>query len=238
MTGGDQPPTTNHQPPPTGPPPLSEKAAALAAQLRELPAEDLAALAAGDTPFARAVQAETDRREARRQRDGQQALRQQQRVQLEQQEREAREVDPYRAVELRNQLDAQQAQEQFVQGLAQAYDRVTLDPLVSALPEADRRAVLAAIPPTFDGRSQVVAETLKRLEAQWRADQGAKLRKNPAFRKQVLAEWNGSAAADDGSPELVGAGVAGRGRGTDINAWLHAEAAAPQRARPGDVTSG
>src|SRR4030095_16516693 len=47
-------------------PPLSERAQALAAQLRELEPDELAALAANDTPFGRAVQAETDRREARR----------------------------------------------------------------------------------------------------------------------------------------------------------------------------
>ena len=91
----------------------------------------------------RRVQAEVDRRAARAQKQQAQQTRAQQRAVLEQQEREARQTDVYKATELREQLDAMAAQEQFVAGLVGAYDQSTLDPLVAHPPRGRARRPLA-----------------------------------------------------------------------------------------------
>jgi hypothetical protein len=201
-------------PPP--PPPLSAEASAALAALERVGAGELARLAdpASGTVLARAAQAEVDRRsarEARRQAQQQAQARGQHVAALEQQERETRATDVYRAAELRDQIDAARAQEQFVGGLVSVYDQATLDPLLGAVPEAERAGVLAAVAPGADaleGRRQVVAAALQRLEQAWRADEQAKLRANATFRKQVLAE---ARAGRNGRPRSAGGWAPGPG---------------------------
>jgi hypothetical protein len=234
-------------------PPLSAQARAALAALEQVDAGELARLAdpGSGTVLARAAQAEVDRRaarDARRQQQQQQQSRSQQVAALQQQEREARQSDVYRAAELRDQLDAYQQQEQFVHGLVRVYDSATLDPLLEALPEADRPAVLQAVTPEMDaleGRRSVLTTALQRLEAQWRADERQKLRANRTFRQQVLAEAragrNGTGPAgpagfatggdpaglpdpsDELGPELLAGGHAVGAPPPDMNTWLRGQ---------------
>lgn len=172
----------------------------------------------------RRIQAEVDRRAARAQR--QQAeqgrlTRAQQLALLEQQEREARQTDVYQAAQLRDQLDAHRQQEEFVHGMVRAYDAVSLDPLVLALPEGEREAFLQDVPPGLDGRKALVERAIDRIKAHARAEAEAKLKRSGAFRKQVLAEWRQTPAEDGGDdePELVN-GTGGHRPGLSMNAWL------------------
>jgi hypothetical protein len=175
----------------------------------------------------RRIQAEVDRRAARaarQQADGARSTRAQQLQALAEEERRTRETDVYRAAELRTQLDAYQAQEAFVGDLVRAYDAVTVDPVVLALPEGERSAVLADVPPTLEGRKTVVEQTLQRLERLWRADERAKvtarLKQSSAFRKEVLTERQGLSSLEGGQdePELVLGGTASRA--PDPSAWF------------------
>ena len=170
----------------------------------------------------RRVQAEVDRRAARAQKAQAQQTRAQQRAVLEQQEREARQTDVYKATELREQLDAMAAQEQFVAGLVGAYDQSTLDPLVASLPEPERAALLQDVPTGMEGRKALVEQAVTALKAQGAREAEARLRKSAAFRKQVLADWrrglHGEEDAPD-EPELVG-GTNGHRAGPTMNDWL------------------
>jgi hypothetical protein len=206
-------------------PPLSERAGAISQQLAALSGDELQELAQADGPFSRAVQSEIDRRVARanKQRDEQGRFTRQQRVEgLKQQARELRQTDVYKAAELEEQVDALQQQEGFVRGLVEHYDRVSLDPIMAALPEADRAPLLAAVPEGLEGRLQLVRAALSRLEQVWRADEARKLRGGPQ-RKRDNAQRRAQRAEDDGEPELV-AGI-GRGRNgvPSMNDWLRGE---------------
>jgi len=174
-------------------PPLSAQAQAVARALEQLPAAEREALfnPASQSPAARALQAEVDRRrtlELRRSATQTGAL---QRAELEQRERTARQTDVYEAARLRDELDGLQQQEQFIGGLVRAYDAATLDPLLLALPEADRAGVLSESQRAADAveaRQQLVAGSLKGLERHWRQAERERLRKDPTFRKEVLAD--------------------------------------------------
>jgi hypothetical protein len=151
----------------------------------------------------RRVQAETDRREAKRLADAR-----------AQRKRELRETDPWAYAE--EEKKEEQAAvgtfqlEQFVTNVGAEHDRVTIDPIFLALPKAeqDRIQKLEGAGRGLEGRKLVVRESLKALEKHWKAegakDAETKLRKNPAFRKQVLGEVRGQTP----EPELLPAGSA------------------------------
>ena len=170
--------------------------------------------------FHRAIQSETDRREAKRQREAAEA-----------EKRRLRDDDPWQYAEQeRVQEQAQQAEGQLndlLAGIGQAHDRVTLQPLMDALPK-DEQARLMALPGAgvgADGRKLLTDEALKVLEKHWRAegarDAETKLRRNPAFRKQVMSELQGGYP----EPELLPSGSArNHGRSSeDINDMLRAQ---------------
>jgi len=82
---------------------------------------------------------------------------------------------------------------------------VTIDPLIETLPQAERERILKmdGAGTGIKGRKLVVDEAIKSLEKHWKSE-GAKeaerkLRGNPAFRKQVLAESRGTTV----EPELL-----------------------------------
>jgi hypothetical protein len=194
----------------------------VAQELAGMTAGELEALAQEDGPFSRAVQGEIDRRAARANRDRDQQGRfvRQQRVQeLKQQARQARQTDVYKAAELEDQADAMVQQEAFVRGLVENYDRVSIDPIMQALPEADRAPLLAAVPDGLEGRAELVRAALRRLEQVWRADEARRLR-GGTQRRRENADRRAQRADEDGEPDLV-AGI-GRGRnGTPtMNDWL------------------
>jgi hypothetical protein len=197
----------------------------VAQQLAGMTAGELEALAQEDGPFSRAVQGEIDRRTARanRQRDEQGRFVRQRRVEeLRGQARQARQTDVYRAAELEDQADQLTQQEAFVRGLVENYDRVSIDPIMQALPEADRASLLAAVPDGLDGRAELVRSALRRLEQVWRADEARRLR-GGAQRRRENADRRQQRAEQDGEPELVSGVGRGRARGPSINDWLRSE---------------
>lgn len=151
----------------------------------------------------RKVQAETDRREAQRLA--------RQRVE---ERKKLRDTDPWAYAEQeRKEEEASQGNfqlERFVTDVGSAHDRVTLDPLFNSLPKSEQERILKieGVGKGLDGRKLVVQESLKALEKHWKAE-GAKdaetrLRRNPAFRKQVLSELRGQTP----EPELLPSGSA------------------------------
>jgi len=161
------------------------------------------ALTLSQEELERRVQSEADRREAKRAQEARARER-----------RELRDKDPWAYAEQERQAE-QAAQgnfqlERFVTDLGSEHDRVTVDPIFNAVPKAEQERILklegagAGLP----GRKLVVTESLKALEKHWKAegakDAEAKLRRNPAFRKQVLAELRGQTP----EPELLPAGSA------------------------------
>jgi hypothetical protein len=159
---------------------------------------------------ARRIQQEVDRRAAKAARQAQQQgnlTRAQQAALLAQQEREARETDVYKAAELRNQLDALAAQEQFVAGMAQLWDQFAVGPVAKRLPQAVHQRFTAEAPDGPEGRGYVVEQSLRWLEQHWRQEEREKLKKSPAVRKQLLAEMRRGELGDDlapDEPELLG----------------------------------
>lgn len=149
----------------------------------------------------RRIQAESDRRDAQR-------LAQEQ----AKAKRELRDKDPWAYAEQERKeeevLQGNFQLESFVTDLGAAHDRVTMDPIFLALPKADQERIvkLEGAGRGLDGRKLVVTESLKALEKHWKAegakDAEAKLRRNSAFRKQVLAEMRGQTA----EPELLPSG--------------------------------
>ncbi len=162
----------------------------------------------------RRVQAETDRREAKRRQD--------ERVRAR---KELRDKDPWAYAEEERQEEkiAEQTNgtRDFFANVGSAHDRVSIDPLVEALPkpEVERIMKLQGAGVGLDGRKLVVNEALKALEKHWRAegakDAEGKLRRNPAFRKQVLNEGRATAV----EPELL-PGAASDGDGEGVSALL------------------
>lgn len=144
----------------------------------------------------RKIQAETDRREAKRA----QEARQQQRKQL-------RDTDPWAYAQ--QDREAEQTEEQggavqkFFSDIGAHHDRAAIDPIVEALPKAERDRImkLDGAGVGLDGRKLVVTESLKALEKHWRAE-GEKsaerrLRSNSAYRKQLYSEFRGSSPEPD-----------------------------------------
>jgi hypothetical protein len=151
----------------------------------------------------RRVQSEADRREAQR------AARQK-----VEERKKLRDTDPWAYAEQeRKEEEAQSGNfqiERFVTDLGSAHDRVTVDPIFLTLPKAEQERIvkLEGAGQGLEGRKLVVQESLKALEKHWKAegakDAEAKLRRNPAFRKQVLAELRGQTP----EPELLPSGAA------------------------------
>jgi hypothetical protein len=176
--------------------------------LGELSDTELDELVQRDPRLQRRVQAETDRREAKRQTDAQTEAR-----------RKLRREDPYAYAEQDEAAEQQQqtstAWQQTFATFGRQHDEAVLDPLIGTLPEAEQKRILAleGAGVGLDGRKLIVGEVLKALEKHWRAEgkkdaEGA-LRKNPAFRKQVLLEGR---AETEEPEELVGSASARNGR--------------------------
>ena len=152
------------------------------------------------------VQAETDRRETKRAAQ-----------MLSERRRKLRDEDPWafaeeeRKAEQAAQIDAQN--NQWFGNVGATHDRYTVDPVVMALPENERARILAieGAGVGLDGRKLIIEQGLKALEKHWKAegqkDAEDKLRRNPAFRKQVLNEFRRGMS----EPEFVGSGAPSAG---------------------------
>ena len=146
----------------------------------------------------RRVQAETDRREAKRAAEQRAAER-----------RRLRDEDPFAYAEQDRQTEQQVEQSQglqsFFANVGSQHDRIAIDPLMEALPVEERQRImgLEGAGVGLDGRKKVVNEALRALEKRWKAEGEReaenKLRRNSAFRKQVLAE----SRSDIREPELL-----------------------------------
>ena len=146
----------------------------------------------------RRVQAETDRREARRAAAERAAER-----------KRLRDEDPWAYAEQDRKAEQAQAQSagvsEFFAGVGAQHDRVAIDPVMEALPLPERERIMkiqgAGV--GLEGRKLVVSEALKSLERHWKEEgqreAESRLRRNPAFRKQLLAEARGQAV----EPELL-----------------------------------
>jgi hypothetical protein len=150
----------------------------------------------------RRIQAETDRREAKRATQASAERR-----------RKLRDEDPWafaeeeRKAEQIAHLDQQNGE--ILGNIGATHDRFTVDPVVLALPQAERNRIMAieGAGLGLEGRKLIVEEGLKALEKHWKAegakDAEDKLRRNPAFRKQVLNEFRRGMS----EPEFIGSGA-------------------------------
>ena len=151
----------------------------------------------------RRIQAETDRREAKRAAEAR-----------AREKRELRDKDPWAYAEQEREAEVAhqttQEVERFFNGVGAQHDRVAIDPLWDRLPDSEKTRILKmdGAGRGLAGRKLVVDEALKALEKHFRAegarDAEAKLRRNQAFRKQVLVEGRGSTV----EPDLLPAGGA------------------------------
>lgn len=176
--------------------------------------------------FQRLVQSEADKRVAAQNKAARDAARAEERRRL-------RDEDPWQYAE--NERQAEQAQQQdqqlgqVFQDIGSQFDAVTLQPIYDALPPAEQRRIMeiegAGV--GMDGRKLVTTEALKALEKHWRAEgekaAEQKLRKNPAFRKQVLSEARVSGA----EPDLLPAGVGESEHSDEINNMFRRQVGLP-----------
>jgi hypothetical protein len=169
----------------------------------DLPGPSSKALTLTEDELERRIQAETDRRETKRAAEAKARAK-----------RELRDKDPWAyAEEERKEERAHEGSTElatFVTSIGTELDRVSIDPVFLSLPEAERERIqkLDGAGQGLEGRKLVVTESLKALEKHWKAegakDAEAKLRRNPAFRKQVLTELRGQTP----EPELLPSGSA------------------------------
>lgn len=148
--------------------------------------------------LARRVQAETDRREAQR------AARQR-----AEERKRLRDTDPFAYAEQDRLAEASQEQDQglteFFSNVGAQHDRVAIDPLMHSLPPEEQQRIMSieGAGRGLEGRQLVVREAMKSLEKHWKAEgekeAEARLRRNPAFRKQLLSEVRSSVV----EPELL-----------------------------------
>ena len=172
--------------------------------------------------FERRVQAETDRRaeKARLKADAEA-------------KRKLRDENPWQYAEAERQEEQATQQNdqlnQFLSGIGSLHDGATIDPLVQSLPDAEKQRILGleGAGVGLDGRKLIVSESLKALEKHWKAEGAreaeARLRKNPAFRKQLYSEFRGP------EPEVLPVGP-DNGRASssqEINNFLRAQVNLP-----------
>lgn len=165
------------------------------------PSETVRTITLTQEELDRRVDAETQRREAKRAQAAEAERR-----------RKLRDEDPWAfAEEARNAEHAAQFDQQtntWLSDLGATHDRVSIDPLVLSLPKAEQDRILAleGAGIGLEGRKLIVNESLKALEKLWKAegarDAEDKLRRNPAFRKQVLSEFRHGMR----EPEFIGSG--------------------------------
>lgn len=158
----------------------------------------------------RRVQAETDRREAKRQREAVEKAERERREAIERKlDPNSPDYDPYGGTEEQAKIKAEQESAEqfssFLGDIGKAHDTATLDVITAAIPTKDLERIMAleGAGSGLDGRKLVVTEGLKALEKHWKAqgarEAEAKLREDSTFRKRVFAEHRG----DIEEPELL-----------------------------------
>lgn len=157
--------------------------------------------------FNRAVQAETDRRLEKWNRE-------QARARQEREEKALRQNDPYAYAKLMEEREAENTRLQqqleatttFATGQVRQYDTMVLDPLLSALSDGERKRILTNVPAGIPGRGQVASEAIKTLRREAHAQGMASARKalmqDQAFIKEVLARYGGIRQEPDSNPAM------------------------------------
>lgn len=171
----------------------------------------------------RRIQAEVDRREAKRARERQEEERRNR-------ERELRKKDPYAYVEEVESREAEEAARQEretdittrVNEVLTAYDRIALDPLFDRLPIETQNKIIADIEPGLPGREKAAKLALKEFETVLRAEgekaAREKLINDPAFVKMVLARYGGQRSEPDVIPASPMSGRSSEGG--DMNTFI------------------
>lgn len=148
----------------------------------------------------RAIQAEVDRRETARIKRERAA-----------EAKRLREEDPLEYVEKTKQWEEEDRKAEeigrkgqevsaMLKKMVDDFDVNVLDPLVETVPEAKRAEIIRKAPPLMEGRKYIVKEAIKVIQAEAEAAAEAKLRKNPAFRKELLRDLQDQ---EDEPPELI-----------------------------------
>lgn len=135
--------------------------------------------------LARQVQAEVDRREAKRKASD-----------AEEARKRLRKEDPYAYVEQEEQTEAERQRleteaertQTTFRLQAQQFDRALLDPLFKALPPEAQEALRSNPPVGMSGREKAVTWAIDVMQKDAVERAKATLRKNTAFRKELLAE--------------------------------------------------
>lgn len=171
----------------------------------------------------RRVQAETDRREAKRAAEAARAQR-----------KKLADEDPFQLAEdIKREMSHEEAADQVRRihtNVMEAYDRDLLDPLVGRLPQEEAAKLVKEIDATgTKGRGKlqiaIVDALVKRAKAEGAKEAEAKLRKNPALLKQLLLQ---DREAEDEPEPTEGTG-AGRTGAVDMNNVIREMAGLPPR---------
>jgi hypothetical protein len=165
-----------------------------------------------EAEIARMVQAETDRRLDKHNREEAERRRRAAADAEIEEERELRRKDPYgyaRKME-QKEIESQALQQQLrvaqthVQQLGVDFDRTVVDPIVTAVPAALRSALLQNVGEGLDGRGALVQGALKALEKHWREQGFTEARKRLAsdqgFVKEILTRYGGQRPEPDSIP--------------------------------------
>jgi hypothetical protein len=179
--------------------------------------------------FDRAVQAEVDRRNAKFQREEGERRRRAALEAQREQDRQLRENDPYAYAERMKQREqeneALQKQLEQTHGLLSStvtdYDRIVLDPLLTAVPAQERQKILQEISDGLPGRGEAAIKSLKVLERHWQQQGEARARQrlmsDQSFVKEVLARYGGQRQEPEHVPARAAPGPSG---GRDMNSLL------------------
>lgn len=186
----------------------------------EKPEPQASAREADDAEFERKVQAEVDRREAVRR----------QRADVQMEERLRRE-NPTEYARYKEQQAQQNLAANTLAGtlrrLSSDFDEAAVKPLMDALPDDERNAILSKAANThgIPQRKLLVEEGLKALKKasyeeglkKGREEAQKNLRKSKSFRDELLSEIRG---AEEEPEHVLANGTAGGDRDWDMNDWM------------------
>lgn len=180
--------------------------------------------------FQRRIQSEADRIRAKEKREEEERAAREREVEL-------RRTDPFeyaRLMEAKEQELEKSREEtkrlsEIVSKQLFFYDRNVLDVFVGALPEPERKKVIADAE-GIEGRKATATQTLKALRSSWlaegRASAKAELMKDQTFIKEILARYGASTPEPAPAPVAVrpAASDAAEETNAQMNAWMRESA--------------
>lgn len=180
--------------------------------------------------FERRLQAETDRRLAKQKKEDEERAAREREVEL-------RRTNPFeyaRLMEAKEQeLEASREETKRLSEVVSKqlffYDRNVLDVFVGALPESERKKVIADAE-GIEGRKATATQTLKALRSSWlaegRASAKAELMKDQTFIKEILARYGASTPEPAAAPVAVRPAASDAAEDTNarMNSWMRESA--------------